>query len=230
MNERQNLVAVSTGMIGSGKSRLLHDRYVSRHPRVLHIDDNDEVRERIPGAVRVVGAGAMFDALSAAARRGARRFNIAAVGLESDELGNLLGVLAPRAGGAGSLARAFGTLALEWGEAGAACLSDARVGLALNVALMRSRHHGLSLFLATQYPYALPPSTRTNCHEVAFLQQDEQQALVWARQVVGDEGARCVQQLRNHSFLLYQRLTGLLYLCDRHRAVIRRFRKDGAAA
>jgi hypothetical protein len=228
VNARENLVVIGTGMIGSGKSRLLAERYVRFQPRVIHIDDNDEIRERVPGAVRTLGAGRLFDALALATRKGVRRFNIAAVGLETSDVCSLLDELAPRAGTKPSLALAFGSLAVECGEMGALCVADANVGKALGVAIMRSRHNGLSLFLATQYPYALPPTTRTNCHEVFFFQQDESQALVWCGQVIGAQGAARVAALRDHAFILYERLTGLLYECDKLRRVLRVTRKDGA--
>lgn len=230
MTDRTNLVVLATGMIESGKSKLLADRYVSRQPRVIHIDTNDEVRERLRGVIRVQGAAALYDVLAVAARRRAQAFNIAAVGLEADELIALCEQLAPASGVDGSLARAFGSLALECGEMGALCQIWPKFAEVLGHTIMRSRHHRLSLFMATQYPYSLPPAVRMNAHEIVFFQQDEAQAHQWARQVVGDVGAAEVARLRDYSFLLYERLTGVLYLCDRAHRVVRRFRKDGAAA
>lgn len=230
MNERKNLVVIGTGMKGSGKSRLLADRYVNHQPRVVHIDPNDEIAERNPRAVRTMGAGALYDALAVAQRRGARAFNIAATGLQTADVAELLRALVPESGPQDSLARAFGTVALECGEMGMLCAIDDKVGDALAAAIMNARHHGLSLFLATQYPYSLPAAARMNSDEVFFFQQDEPQCLVWARQVVGGWGAEYVRALKDHSFLLYERATGLLYLCDKQRRVVDTMPKNGAGA
>ena len=228
-SSRANLVVLATGMKGSGKSKLLWERYVKHQPRVIHVDPNDEVTERLPGrAVRVLGIGATYDALEVAARKGARRFNIAVTGVTPGEVAQLLHALVPPEGPARSVAAAFGSLALECAEMGMLCRSSADVRQELERSLYNMRHHQLSLFMATQYPYALPPGARDNCDSVIFFQQRERQALQWARDVVGDQGAAIVRTLRDYSFLLYERGDGTLYLCDRHQHVVREFREDGA--
>lgn len=225
MNRRENLVVVGTGMKHSGKSQLLWDRYVKLQPRVIHLDANDEVHEKVKGCIRVMGLPALYRALDAAHRRNARAFNIALTGFSPGDVVSLLRALVPPEGPNNSLARAFGTLALECGEMGMLCQIDGKVSDALSIAIMNARHHGLSLFLATQYPYSLPVASRMNSDEVFFFQQDEPQALVWTRQVVGTVGAQVVSELRDHAFLLYDRGDGMLYQCDKHRRVIRALQK-----
>lgn len=223
---RQNLVVLGTGMIASGKSKLLADRYVARQPRVVHIDTNDEIRT--PGAIRVRGLSQLYDVLRIAHEKQARRFTIAAVALEGAELVQLFADLTPASGPADSLAAAFGSLTVECGEMGALCQIYPKVGDALAVAVMRARHHGLSLLMATQYPYSLPPAVRFNAREIFFFQQRDAQALIWARQIVGAEGAEAVRALRDYSFLLYEVESGRLFLCDKSRRVVRTLH-EGAA-
>lgn len=233
MNGRQSLIVVAAGMTNSGKSRLLWTRYVQHQPRVIHLDTNDEVCERVPGALRAMGMGQLFDLLGVAARRRARRFNIAVTGFQPGEVAELLRALVPTTGPRDSLAAgAFGSLAVECSEMGMLCKVSAEVSDALSIAMMNARHHGVSLFLATQYPYSLPAAARMNCHEVALFQMDEPQALIWARQVVGVAGAEAVEYtLRDHAFILYDRHTGLLYHCDKSGTPTRPpFTKQGAPA
>lgn len=213
-------------MKASGKSKLLADRYVQHQPRVIHLDPNDEIAG--PNVLRAMGAAQLFDFLRIAAEKKSRVFNIAVTGFTTADVSQLLRALVPPEGPSRSLARAFGTLALECGEMGMLCQVDGKLSDALAVAMMNARHHGLSLFLATQYPYSLPVAARMNSDEVFFFQQDEPQALVWARQIVGARAADHIAQLRDHAFLLYERATGLLYDCDRNRAVRNCYRKDGA--
>ena len=69
MNDRANLVVIGTGMKHGGKSSLLADRYVRHQPRVIHLDANDEVCEKTPGALRAMGAAQLYDFLDVAVRR-----------------------------------------------------------------------------------------------------------------------------------------------------------------
>lgn len=230
MTDRRNLVVIGTGMKHGGKSKLLWDRYVSKQPRVIHLDPNDETAEKVPHAIRAMGMPQLYALLKVAHDRKARAFNISVTGFAPSDVAALLQKLVPPTGPHDSLARAFGTLALECGEMGMLCAVEPKVGEALAAAMFNARHHGLSLFLATQYPYSLPPAARMNSDEVFFFQQDEPQALQWARQVAGARAAEVVAQLRDYGFLLYERSTGTLYQCDKSRAVVAKFRKDGAEA
>lgn len=230
MTDRRNLVVIGTGMKHGGKSKLLWDRYVSKQPRVIHLDPNDETGEKVPHVIRAMGMPQLYALLKIAHERKAREFNISVTGFTPSDVVALLQRLVPSTGPHDSLARAFGTLALECGEMGMLCQVDAKVSDALSLALMNARHHGLSLFLATQYPYSLPPAARMNSDEVFFFAQDEAQALIWARQVIGAEGAAVVAQLRpeDYGFLLYARGAHTLYVCDKSRRVVRSFPKRAA--
>lgn len=217
---RRNLIAFGTGRKASGKSQLLWDRYVSRAPRVIHLDENDEIKYRDANAIVAVGLPALYDVLRAAAGKGAVRWRVALQGLTTDDVRELFFRLAPPAGGVASLSRTFGGIAIETGEVDVIAPAS---GVAPEVqgAFKRGRHNLLSLFVATQRPHACGRIVTSQADEIFSFSQHEPADLRYLRLQMGSNVAGVIPRLPKYWHVLYQASTGIAWVCDENRKVDR---------
>jgi hypothetical protein len=206
------------GRKGTGKSTLLHRRYVSSAPRVLSLDATvpPETLERNPGAVYVIGLDQLRRVLRLAA--GYPRWHIAAA-LEPADVAELFRLLCPPLGSPrASLSRAFGGIAIECGECDLVW-PNAGSAPELLSALRRGRHYLLDLYLATQRPASCAVDVRAQADAlIAFAQTEPRDVDYFARGISRPVG-ELIRSLEGHEFVFYSRADGRVYVCG----------EDGAA-
>lgn len=214
MSTRQNLIVFACGRKNTGKSQLLHDLFVSRTPRVLSLDFTGETAERNPDAIVCKGWRKLMSTLKIAAGYG--HWHIAAA-LEPDDIARLFRLLAPPFGDdQPPLARAFGGLAVECGEA-YMIAPNAGADPDIVAGWRRGRHAMLSLYMAAQRPAAVNREVSAQADIIAAFAQGEPNDLDFLAKTISAPVAEIVAGLTGHDFVYYERGTGKVYVCGADR-------------
>lgn len=194
---RENEIAFACGMKGSGKSFWLREQFVVKQPRVIHIDPNgDYIDDK--NVLIVAGYDGLLTALDAFAAANQREWRVAVALDDPDDVAALFDLLAPRADfGRGSLARAFGGVAVECGECDQPC-PNGRTAPEIQNGWRSGRHFQLNLYMGTQRPAACDRLLTAQADVVAIFAMDEPIDLDWAAKKFGRPARDVIAQLPDH--------------------------------
>ena len=215
---RKNEIVFVSGRTGTGKSKLLYDLFVSRAPRVLSLDPNDEVSERNPDAIVARGYAQTLAALRACAPY--PQWHIAAV-VEEEHFDDLVNLLIPpmMAEERTGYARAVGGMALECGELDvlAPVHSASRTVTGM---WRRARHNRLSIFAGTQRTNECARVCSSQAHHIIAFAQNEPNDIDYLAKAISRPAAEMIGRLPLHWCVWFERATGRVYLMDPDRRVV----------
>lgn len=221
MTAHQSRIVVALGRKGSGKSKLLHDLFTARAPRVITIGHIRQDLERDTAVIRTLGRSQLFTALERASAYD--RWHIAAA-LEPEHLAELFSLLAPPLGSPReSLSLAFKGLAVECGEA-YEIMPNGRTPDEVLAGMRRSRHYSLDWYLGSQRPASVARDATGLADQIFAFAQSEPRDIAFLASSVSQPFAEQVRQLRLEEYqcMMHDRDDGSSRKLDRNRRVIGR--------
>lgn len=231
----EGLTVVSVGPSGCGKTQILYDLFIRHIPRRFSADFNREVRDKLnPQAITTYTPDEAIDALEYIATQGATEWHVTYSGPYDS-----VPELSPRLAAILNPPRlsdehipfpvAMGGMSFDCSEAKYWVPNNGPAWAKLNGAYTeRGRHNRLQVFLATQYPRAIPRSVTESAHHVfAFGTTEAASQAYWA-----ENFTRGVAQLvkglpRFHAAWIYK-AEQRIYVLDEHRDCYRITDYDGA--
>lgn len=208
MTEYESQVVASVGRIGSGKSQLLWELFVSLAPRVLTIGHVPQDLARDPNVIKTRGRTELYAALERAS--GYKSWHIAAA-IDPAQLDELFTLLAPPLEDPpeSSLSLALGGIAIDSGEA----YDLFPVGYTPPprlAAIRRSRHYSIDFYLGSQRPHSVHREVTAQAHLIFAFAQSEPRDIKFLAESVSRPFAEQVRALvlEEHRCLVHDRRRG----------------------